>query len=99
MYHILRVYIIEICGNPPTIANAEVMSYNNKAMYSCMEGYRSMSGINKINCTKSEWETTTFSCYGRIHLYRVDLNDNEEFLFSEEMFYNTLMLDTILLIS
>lgn len=66
------VFTIEICEAPPTIANAEVMRYNNRAMYSCMEGYRSMSGNNKINCTESEWQTTTFSCYGRIHLYRVD---------------------------
>lgn len=32
-------------------------------MYSCREGYRSMSGHNRINCTMSVWQTTTFSCY------------------------------------
>ncbi|XP_065928555.1 sushi, von Willebrand factor type A, EGF and pentraxin domain-containing protein 1-like [Magallana gigas] len=54
---------IQICEDPLPIPNAEVMRFNNRAMYSCREGYRSMSGSNIINCTASNWQTTTFSCY------------------------------------
>ncbi|XP_052708928.1 complement decay-accelerating factor-like [Crassostrea angulata] len=54
---------IQICEAPLPIPNAEVMRFNNRAMYSCREGYRSMSGSNIINCTASKWQTTTFSCY------------------------------------
>lgn len=85
MYLTLCVFTIEICGDPPTKANAEVMRYNNRAMYSCWEGYRSMSGSNRINCTESEWQTTTFSCFGKIYLFKLDKNDNEAFI-SKEMF-------------
>lgn len=88
MYHTLCFFIIEICGNPPTIANAEVMTYNNKAMYSCMEGYRSMSGSNKINCTKSEWETTTFSCYGKIFPYKRVINVDNVKIFQKRCVIN-----------
>nr|XP_022290451.1 sushi, von Willebrand factor type A, EGF and pentraxin domain-containing protein 1-like [Crassostrea virginica] len=54
---------IQRCPPPPVIAFADVMVHNNIALYSCQNGHRPISGSSLINCSKSNWQATTFSCY------------------------------------
>ena len=60
------VCFVERCPPPPVIAFADVMVHNNIALYSCQNGHRPISGSSLINCSKSNWQATTFSCYGKI---------------------------------
>lgn len=70
------------CSDPPRRQNQVLDIRSNmlfgKAIYTCSEGYRAVSGVNVIECQQNEqWTIATLLCDGK---KKVILNNNSHFI-------------------